>query len=545
MSNSPSAAAPAPVPSRVLRRLFLTVFLRGRSARGLQKESAPRSVGSKLALTLMFYGLFGLFAFFFARQPVFALSVYLHGMTFVFIGMFVAASGGEVLFNKEESDILLHRPVTPRALLWAKVGVLVEVSLWLAAAFNLVGLFVGVGARDGSWLFLPAHALSTILEALFCTAFVVMVYQLCLRWFGRERLEGVMTTAQVLVAVAAVVGGQLVPQLVMRVNFAPGAALYSWWLCLLPPAWFAALDDAIAGQRSALSQMLGALAVAATAAVLWLAFRKLAHNYETGLQVLGETTGTKRRGRRGRLGALLRLPLMRWWCRDPVSRASFVLTAAYLLRDRDVKLRVYPGMAPMLVMPFIFLLGGRGGSGGGGFSDRGFAVAFTGAYLGVIPMLGTSLLQYSQQWQAADLFRAVPIRGPDRISAGVRRAVFCCMTLPGLLLFGALVLAFRRNISDLALLLPGIIALPVQGLIANLRGKAVPLSLPPEEAKSAGRGLVMMGVMMASMALAGISAWAWTDGWFKIFLLVELVIMAALYAALRTSLASSRWESLE
>src|SRR5215471_2454948 len=104
MSSASTAAAPIPSSSRVLRRLFLTVFLRGRSSRGLQKESAPRSVGSKLALTLMFYGLFGMFAFFFVRQPVFALSVYLHGMTFVFVGMFVAASGGEVLFNKEEAD---------------------------------------------------------------------------------------------------------------------------------------------------------------------------------------------------------------------------------------------------------------------------------------------------------------------------------------------------------------------------------------------------------------------------------------------------------
>ncbi len=542
MSTVSSAAAAAPSPARVLRRMFLTVFLRGRSARGLRKESAPKSVGSKLALTLMFYALFGFFAFFFLRQPVFALSIYLHGMTFVFIGMFVAASGGEVLFNKEEPDILLHRPVTPRALLWAKVGVLVEVSLWLAGAFNLTGLFVGVGARNGTWLFVPAHALSTLLEALFCTGFVVLVYQLCLRWFGRERLDGIMTTAQVLVAVAAVVGGQLVPQLLMRVNWAPGFGWQSWWLCVLPPAWFAALNDALAGQRSVASQALGAWAVAATVAVLWLAFQKLAHNYETGLQVLGETTRTKRSTRRDWLRSVSCSRLMRWWCRDPVARASFVLTAAYLLRDRDVKLRVYPGVAPMLVMPFIFLVQGRGR---GGFGDSGFAVAFTGAYLGLIPMLAISLLQYSQQWQAADLFRAVPLPGPDRLSAGVRRAVFCCMTLPAVMLFAALAWFFRRNSSDLALLLPGVIALPVQALVANLGGKTVPLSLPPEEAKSAGRGILLMGVTIGSMALAGITAWAWSTGWFKALLLVELVLVAAAYAGLRASLAASRWESLE
>ena len=193
-------AAKAPSPERTLRRLFLTLFLRGRGARGLRKESAPKSVGTKLAWTLVFYALFGLFALGFIRQPVFALAVYLHAMTFIFLGMFVAASAGEVLFNKEEADILLHRPVTPRALLQAKIGVLVQVSLWLAAAFNLGGFIAGVFARDGGWLFPLAHALSTVLEALFCTGCVVLTYQLCLRWFGRERLEGLMTTRTLIAA---------------------------------------------------------------------------------------------------------------------------------------------------------------------------------------------------------------------------------------------------------------------------------------------------------------------------------------------------------
>src|SRR5216117_2048671 len=208
------ARAPAPSPERTLRKLFLTLFLRGRGARGLRKESAPKSVGSKLALTLLFYALFGLVALVFRGQPVFALAIYLHAMTLMFLGMFVAASAGEVLFNKEEADILMHRPVTPRALLWAKIGVLVEVSLWLAGAFNLVGFLVGVGAAGGGWLFPVVHAISTILEALFATSCVVLVYQLCLRWFGRERLDGLMTTAQVVMAVAIVVASQIVPQLI-------------------------------------------------------------------------------------------------------------------------------------------------------------------------------------------------------------------------------------------------------------------------------------------------------------------------------------------
>ena len=349
-----------PSPERALRHLFLTLFLRGRSSRGLRKEGAPKSVASKLALTLVFYALFGLFLLFLKGQTVFSLAVYLHGMTFVFLGMFVAASAGEVLFNKEEADILLHRPVTPGMLLRAKIGMLVQVSLWLAGAFNLGGFIAGVRAPDGGWSFLVAHALSTSLEALFCTACVVLTYQLCLRWFGRERLEGLMTTVQVFVAIAAVLAGQILPRMMGRLGGKLQVGLKSWWVSLLPPAWFAGLDDALAGTQAAGSWALAAWGLAATAAVLWLAFGKLARDYGTGLQTLSEarTLRPRQRARRRWLNWVVTVPPLRWWLRDSVSRAAFLLTGAYLLRDRDTKLRVYPSLASMLVTPVIMLVTG-------------------------------------------------------------------------------------------------------------------------------------------------------------------------------------------
>lgn len=128
MSATPRIESDAvPSPARALRRLFLTLFLRGQSARGLQKDQAPKSIGRKLLLTMIVYGLFGCIAFMFVRQPVLFLSAYLHAMTFAFVGMFVAASAGEILFNPAEVDILLHRPIEPRTLLWSKMRVLLEV----------------------------------------------------------------------------------------------------------------------------------------------------------------------------------------------------------------------------------------------------------------------------------------------------------------------------------------------------------------------------------------------------------------------------------
>ncbi|HZT22436.1 MAG TPA: hypothetical protein VFB55_05965 [Verrucomicrobiae bacterium] len=534
-----------PTPEKTLRRLFLTLFLRGRSLRGLSRQGAsgaPKSIAEKLAWVLVSYLAFGCFALFFLRQPVFALAVYLHAMTFVFLGMFVAASAGEILFNREEADILLHRPVSPRAVLWAKVRVLVEISLWLAGAFNLVGLFVGFGS-GGNWRFPVVHIFSTTLEALFCTGCVVLVYQLCLRWFGRERLENLMTVSQVIVSIAAVMASQILPQIVMHVDRILNVSELSWRVNLLPPAWFAGLDDAFSGSGLLGSWILAAIGLGATALVLWIAFDKLARDYEIGLQALNETVSTPiKRGSRRLIVRLVNLPPLSWWLREPVTRASFLLTTAYLIRDRDVKLRVYPGIAPMLIIPFIFLVQnhGRGGS-----NDPGFIVTFSGIYLGMVPLLGLQMLQFSQQWQASDIFRLAPLRGPAAICHGARRAVLCLLALPTILLVALIVWLMRGNLSQLALFLPGIIALPVFALVPNLGGHGVPLSQPPDAAKSATRGLNMIVVMIIALALAGVASLSWKQGWFWWLVPGEAVVAISLYSVMRLALAKANWPSNE
>jgi hypothetical protein len=541
MNASPAAASSA---DRALRRLFLTLFLRGRTSRGLEKERVPKSVGSKLALSLLLYALVGLAALAFRQQPVFSLALYLHGMTLLFLGMSIAASAGEVLFNKEEADILLHRPVTPRALLWAKVSVLVQVSLWLAGAFNLAGFWLGVWAPGGGWAFPIVHAISTTLLALFCTGCVVLSYELCLRWFGRERLEGLMTTVQVLVAVALMLGGQLVPRMLARSGAKFSFNVESWWMTLLPPAWFAGFDDAFAGSGARESWILAAIGILAVAVVLWLAFGKLAHHYEEGMQMLGQSVAARparEPGSRRWIEVLLQMPPLRWWLREPVTRASFLLTAGYLFRDRETKLRIYPGLAPMLVMPVIFLLQDRGAGG----AAAGFGVAFSGGFIGLVALQSLNLLQYSQQWQAADVFRLAPIPGPAQICAGARCAVFCFLAVPSLAALGLFAWCMRGGSVHLPLLLPGIIALPVYALHAHLGGRAVPFSIPGEEAKSAGRGLQMIGVMMISMAISGLAIWAWSAGWFGWLLLGETLLAVALYATMRASLSSVRWSPME
>ena len=50
----------------------------------------------------------------------------------------------------------------------------------------------------------------------------------------------------------------------LRTGMKVGLTMDSWWICLLPPAWFAGLDDAVAGGRSYGSWILAGVALVAT-----------------------------------------------------------------------------------------------------------------------------------------------------------------------------------------------------------------------------------------------------------------------------------------
>jgi ABC-2 type transport system permease protein len=529
----------APSTSKTLRKLYLTLFLRGRSSRGLNKDRAPTTVGKKLWGTLALYALVGLAALTFLGQPSFALSFYLHGMSLLFLGMFVAASAGEILFNKDEPEILLHRPVDPRTLLWAKVSVLVRVSLWVACTFNLAGLIAG--SVKWSPFFAPAHVVSTLLAALFCSGSVVLIYQLCLRWFGRERLDNLMTTAQVLLAIALVAGSQMVPYLMRGMENQTDFLAGKWWLFLLPPAWFASFDEIVIGNGNATNWALAGIGVAVTAGVLVLAFGKMAGTYEEGLKTIAESRPRVRKSQQGHrwIDRMADLPLLSWMLRDPVTRASFRLSAAYMLRDRDMKLRLYPGLTPMLIMPVIFLLQGSSRTAGE------FGIAVAGGYIGLVPLTAMGLLQFSQHWQAADIYRLAPVPGPGRFILGGVIAIGMLLVVPALIALGAIMSFLPGGLTHLPLLLPGVIALPVYALAPGAIDKTVPLSKPTEEAKSARRGASMFLLMMSAMILPGLGLAAKHFDAFGIFLAVEAIVSAAASIALVRVISGKQWDSIE
>jgi hypothetical protein len=217
-----------------------------------------------------------------------------------------------------------------------------------------------------------------------------------------------------------------------------------------------------------------------------------------------------------------------------------LLTTAYLLRDRETKLRVYPGVAPFLAMPIMFMFSMRGPAG-----ESGFGLALASSYLSLVPMLAATMVCYSQHWQAADIFRTAPIAGPGPLCNGARQAVIFCLAVPLMLAFIGLAWVMAGWSPQLCLLLPGLISMPVFAMMPSVDGQLVPLSRPGDDAKAATRGVAMIGMMMLAMLIGGAGVAAWHMGFFWWLVAVEAVVAVVACLVMRRATAQARWASAE
>lgn len=535
---------PAPPVDAVLRRVFWKLVFRGRSSQHASTHQAKRRLG--MSMTVLLYGLIGIIPATMAlRMDSFLFASILHAYTLMFASLTLASSAGTMLFMKEEAEILLHRPVKPGQLVRAKMAVLVGSSLVMAMALNAVGLITGAWSKGSSWMFFPVHVATTVLLMVFSAACIVMVYNLCLKWLGRDRLDNLLAMLQMVLALAMVLSGQLLPR-TFDLHAVSDMGSMSPWILTLPPVWFGALDAlAVAGGGPPLLWLAAGLALGSTVLVCWMAFGVLASAYGRGLMTLNESSAaaSSKPSKGRKTQALMRLPFFRWWMRDPIEQQAFLLTTAYIFRDREMKLRLLPGLAPMLVMPLVMVLTIRGGTDG---NQVGWIQPFAASYTGIIPLQAMLFLRRSEHWRAAGLFHMAPLPHWAPLFHGARKAVLALLTFPMLLLQGVLIAILQGSVYSLAMLLPAMLFLPTFSLVSGLKGAWLPLSVPPEEQRDASMGcLLMAGVTLAAAALGGAAVLCWKMGWFWVFLAGEAVVMGVLFKMLSSWIRSAPWSGHE
>lgn len=509
----------AAIRRRGLVDLFDKLFHRGRLAqRNAQFKPAlerRRRFWSMVAVVV-----FGLFLLVFAGgdMPPLIFATFLHAYSLLVLGLGAVNACGNLLFSEHESDILLHRPVSSRTILQAKVEVILRNLCLNAVAFNAVAMLLGVFRESGSWRFLPAHLVSLGLNVLFATSVVVLAYHACLRLFGRERLNSYVTILQVGVALFLILGAQLVPRLVQHESL--GAWTNHRWFLFLPPAWFGSLDALLVTLQPTPELWLGAgLAVGLTLLAAWLAFVRLADGYEEVVVALGEQPAARTpvgpSGRRW-IERLADSWLLRPWLRDPVQRAGFLVALAQFTRVRGVKVRVYPRIVQFAAYPLMFVFGGLQG-------DLLPLFVFLPGIFGLIGYTVSEAMLYSEEFAGAELFRFVPLRSPGPLFYGARKAALLLTFLPILSIWAAAIVVVTGAPHLLWQLAPAVLFGLLCGLIPPMTKGYLIFSQTEPTGAAIGKGcLIQILPMLAGLALGGVSCFLWRYGWYAYYLPVVI-----------------------
>jgi len=516
------------VPDPVQLRAILVATLR-RATRATQTaghQGQPRGLGFMVIL----YGFMG---FCFGMLPFVGADVFTFGLmvwaaTLMMCSMTLVSESSTLLFDPRDHDVLGHRPIHPRTLLAARTLGLLALTLVLGLSLNLVPMITGAFARGARPWFPLAHLATLLVLALFCAGGVVFVYSLLARTVSRRTFDAIASWTQVAVSVLLILSYQLVPRLMDRIDTFRLDSAHPG-LLLLPPTWFAALAMVLMGaDTGARALALGGVAVASTVALAWSANRYLAAGYARQVAALGETRAAARPVHPARAGAITPArdgALLRSLVPDPVERAAFRLARAYLARDRDMRMRIYPSLALVAVFPVLAILD----------ADRTarFGAIMTVFMVGTLPVTAMMTFKMSPHYEAAELFLYAPLRGTASLFHGVRKAMLLLLALPGLAVSGAILWFGSSDHHGFLLALPALMAVPTLSLLDGLAGDYLPLSIAPTGGR---QGAVNVGVMvvgfLALALFAGAAILAEARGWFPALLVGEAAVLALVHPLL-------------
>jgi hypothetical protein len=525
---------------RALLRAYLQMSSRGASL--LRARGKPTT----LAFVLGMYAFLGLMigiGAYTLHPDVFVYTLALHSITFFTVGMAAVIESNDVLFDPKEDEILLHRPIPAGTLLAAKALALVGFTLMLAGSLNFFPTIALLFARDAQVWIPLVHILSMTLLVVFVCAAVVCSYGLILRLFGRERFESLALFAQVGMTLLFVGGFQILPRMIERMG-PEHLGHIARMLLPAPPAWFASIDATLGTGTWDTGLVLAAGAgVVATVLLAWIGIGKLAAGYGE-MAALGARAATKTAkdspsgsGTASKSTWRGRNPILRAWIRDPIEWSAFRTAAAYMRRDREVRLRVYSSLTMFVVFIALSFVDGR--------SERGeFLPLMMFAMAGTVPVTVVESLRMSSHFAAADVFYAAPLENSGALFHGVRKAAILFAQLP--IACAALILIGVRSpdpVEAFSMAAPIAILLPTLSLAPGVFGGYVPLSMPPRRGRQSSQNV---GVLLATMILMGIitggSVAAGKLGIRWYLIAAEIPIVAMLHAGLTMRIRSRPME---
>lgn len=508
----------------VMRKILeLKLTMDQRRVPTILSQNTKKKEGNQFLKSLWIYVLYGLTLVpfvFLGDNYLFQISI-ITGIAMFILSTSMISDFSSVLLDVRDKVILNTKPVNNRTINAAKF---LHIAIYLTL---LTGAFIAIPAIvflfTKGFIYFLLFLIEIILIDLLILAFTALIYMVVLRFFDGEKLKDIINYAQILLAVAVVIGYQIIIRLFDFVDF-EYVYDFSWWHVLLPPVWFGAPFELVLNQNYSSEIILLSLFALLGPIVSIFLYYVLMPSFERNLQKLMEESSTKSK-KKWTLNDLIE----KFICFSREERIFYRFSSIMISRERDFKLKVYPSVGMSLVFPIIFLFNNLSSQ---TLEELGQGRSFLTIYFSNI-IVGTVvyMLQFSAKYKGAWIFQTTPIQKHAIVYSATLKAVFVKLYLPIVLVLAVLyiwVFSFRI-LPDLAVV---VVSALLQLLISYkmFNNGKYPFTEPIETAQHGGGPAGKIFVLMLIVGVFTILHLIVTFLPFAIYgYLVVLIVLTAIF----------------
>ena len=508
----------------VMRKILeLKLTMDQRRVPTILSQNTKKKEGNQFLKSLWIYVLYGLTLVpfvFLGDNYLFQISI-ITGISMFILSTSMISDFSSVLLDVRDKVILNTKPVNNRTINAAKF---LHIAIYLTL---LTGAFIAIPAIvflfTKGFIYFLLFLIEIILIDLLILAFTALIYMVVLRFFDGEKLKDIINYVQILLAVAVVIGYQIIIRLFDFVDF-EYVYDFSWWHVLLPPVWFGAPFELVLNQNYSSEIILLSLFALLGPIVSIFLYYVLMPSFERNLQKLMEESSTKSK-KKWTLNDLIE----KFICSSREERIFYRFSSIMISRERDFKLKVYPSVGMSLVFPIIFLFNNLSSQ---TLEELGQGRSFLTIYFSNI-IVGTVvyMLQFSAKYKGAWIFQTTPIQKHAIVYSATLKAVFVKLYLPIVLVLAVLyiwVFSFRI-LPDLAVV---VVSALLQLLISYkmFNNGKYPFTEPIETAQQGGGPAGKIFVLMLIVGVFTILHLIVTFLPFAIYgYLVVLIVLTAIF----------------
>ena len=369
----------------------------------------------------------------------------------------------------------------------------------IAASMMLPSVVVGFISKG--ILYGLAFTLVSIVIVVVCLHLAGVIYYLLLKVFSGEKLKDILSGFQIFMTIAIILSYQIVPRVVSIAGFSKGQITFSPVYFLLPSAWFSAILESLFGAGGEwYIYVLAGITVPAFFLLEVLYKKKVMPEFEGELDKLTETAKENKS-----LSPFSKL-MCKLLSKDEQENAFMKLVLIQVSRNRDMKLKLYPQLANVFILPIIMVLPQiTGEKGFTGFIENlragrwGLALLyFTGLTSASIYMI----IGQTENPESIMFYQILPIENLSKcIRAGIKVVLFRYLT-PIFVALSALLLGVYGFgiIPDVIIAYLSFIF--VTGFIIRISAWVLPFSYE-SDAASAGNNLLMFFMSLFVFAVLG------------------------------------------